>query len=216
MLIQITFIILMLFGVAALTIDLGLTRLAQTEMQAAADMAALEGARAGGGDPAAADVAARAAGMMAQQVPAGPNVVLANGVDGDLNASQTIAAGGQYYASLQPNAGNAPYGDVVNGSYQATAGGDLSASAANMVTSASHMFRAMDIGRNISVTGGTGWAAGTYQITSVSAVTGATLSGSACATVPCSGGLWSESGPLSNSDYDPASTSTPQRAGRIW
>jgi Flp pilus assembly protein TadG len=45
MLIQIAFFILMLFGVAALSIDLGLARLWQSQMQNAADTAALEGLR---------------------------------------------------------------------------------------------------------------------------------------------------------------------------
>lgn len=45
MLIQLCFVILMLFGVAALTIDLGIARLTQVQMQNAADTAALEGLR---------------------------------------------------------------------------------------------------------------------------------------------------------------------------
>src|ERR1051325_6334276 len=45
MLIQLCFIILMLFGVAALTIDVGIARLTQIQMQNAADTAALEGLR---------------------------------------------------------------------------------------------------------------------------------------------------------------------------
>ena len=45
MLIQLCFIILMLFGVAALTLDLGIARLTQVQMQNVADTAALEGLR---------------------------------------------------------------------------------------------------------------------------------------------------------------------------
>src|ERR1700682_210272 len=45
MLIQILFYVLMLFGVAALAVDMGLMRLTQRQMQNVADAAAMEGLR---------------------------------------------------------------------------------------------------------------------------------------------------------------------------
>ncbi|HWB14894.1 MAG TPA: Tad domain-containing protein [Vicinamibacterales bacterium] len=45
MLVQIAFMLVALFGVAALTVDLGLARVTQSEMQTAADSAAIEGLR---------------------------------------------------------------------------------------------------------------------------------------------------------------------------
>lgn len=128
---------MLLFGlmaIAALTIDVGLARLTQTQLQAAADTAALEALRRRDvypvGDPRPrADAATLVAAMFdddldpsngdALQLGAGPVVTLTGGLT-ELNASQllTVPASPVYDPALETNApGNLPHGDFVSGTY---------------------------------------------------------------------------------------------------
>ena len=139
----------MLFGIAAMTIDLGLVYLTQVQMQNAADTAALEGLR---GRDAAGDVGRRAAAanlvswnfQNGFQSPydssctptpgfapiteekilgAGPDVqFVPDTSDGtELNAHQQIdvANSGVYQPLLQCNPGNVQSGDLVSGTFAA-------------------------------------------------------------------------------------------------
>jgi len=143
-LIQLTFIILMLFGIAALTIDVGIARLTQVQMQSAADTAALEGLRqrdAAGGDAGRRTAACQMAAWTFDDAfqdhcsaganPTAPSLRLGAGPEFAmnnsglaLNASQTIdvAASGVYLPVLQSNpfangVGNNPEGDMVSGTF---------------------------------------------------------------------------------------------------
>ncbi len=146
MLIQIVFFILILFGVAALTVDLSLVHLAQTQMQTAADAAALEGLRGRDAiDPndsqtcagfattegarrcAASEVAAASAVEPGFTLDAG--TIPAATADPDLNPEQHLHPdkSGMYSLQLQPlqpnfTTGAAPsaqkdYGDLVSGCF---------------------------------------------------------------------------------------------------
>jgi hypothetical protein len=148
-LIQLCFAILMLVGVAALTVDLGIVRLTQVQMQNAADSAALEGLRQRDalGDSrrrlATCQMAAwnfdgsfgshcqpgesdfEGLGSTAQGEPwlgAGP-VVTMNSAGLALNAGQTmdVSASGVYKPVLQSNSGDPQVesGDMVSGCFVA-------------------------------------------------------------------------------------------------
>ncbi len=65
MLVQIFFIIFMLLGMTALYVDMGIARLTQSQMQNAADAAALEGLK-NGRDAAASLAALTSAGAVCQ------------------------------------------------------------------------------------------------------------------------------------------------------
>ncbi len=140
MLVQLALVVFVLFGVAALTIDLGFVRLSQSQMQTAADAAALEGLRqrdiavtdeATGdqvNDPFAADCIRRASAHRlvravfaddgTNQFGAGPIIDLTDGV-GTLHALQTISAAdpGVYDPDLQLNQRNRVDGDMVSGEF---------------------------------------------------------------------------------------------------
>jgi len=147
-LIQLCFIILMLFGVAALTVDLGIARLTQIQMQNAADTAALEGLRGRDalGDPqrrfAACEMAAwnfddafnphcqpgetdfEALGSTpegAAWLGTGPVLTLDGGAT-PLNAEQTLnlSTSGVYKPVLQSNLANDVNGDMVSGTFGAS------------------------------------------------------------------------------------------------
>lgn len=117
MLIQLCFFVLMLFGLAALTIDMGYVRLTQAQMQNAVDTAALEGVRNG-----------RAQARDAVRLAHGASPVIATNDTGDpLNASQAGIpsydpdASSVYLPNPQLNTGNAVHGDLVAGSYDRNA-----------------------------------------------------------------------------------------------
>ncbi len=124
-----------LFGLAALVIDMGFARLAQTEMQTAVDSAALEGLR--NGRQAASNVVGEmftnstdSSGQV-RQFGAGPIVNFSGGIgDPSLAAAQTIEQPGSAgnpavyqpitsggLAGLELNEGNATEGDMTSGSY---------------------------------------------------------------------------------------------------
>lgn len=133
-LVLVALIVFGVFGLAAVTVDLGLARATQASMQNAADVAALEGLRLRDdvpGDPLAADAARRRAASRAAArvydddavlatentqvfLSAGPSVELTGGT-GALNASAQIALGAPYLPDLQTNDANAPHGDLVAG-----------------------------------------------------------------------------------------------------
>lgn len=135
MLIQVLFAFLMLCGVTALYVDLGMARLAQIQMQSAADAAALEGLRyrdAPSGitcrEDAPSDPEERrrwCAAQMARLSFEGldpdyhsrlrPEV--SGGTEDDLAALQLLVPGGDYVPNLQPNLGDLPHGDMVAGEY---------------------------------------------------------------------------------------------------
>lgn len=129
-----------LFGMAALTIDMGLVTLARVQLQNAADSASLEGLR--GRNPnevtdafkhdclrrsSAARVVAWTFGTLEAandnlQLGAGPNMVLSGGL-GPMNASQLLSVPDPrvYEPILQRNqAENVPQGDMVSGAFVST------------------------------------------------------------------------------------------------
>lgn len=129
-----------LMGLAGLVIDLGYARLAQRQMQSAADAAAVEGLRHrdANGEP----DRERAAGLVTtafdddlnpangdpRQFGAGPVIefedLSVSGVDPDgLNAARTIRRPtGAYKPALQLNPANEPHGDLVAGKFDPAAG----------------------------------------------------------------------------------------------
>jgi hypothetical protein len=127
-----------LMGLAALVIDVGFARLAQSEMQTAADSAALEGLRNGPATVAARQQASNIvaemftngtdAGGETVQYGAGPVVDFSGGVgDPTLAAAQLMQNGNPPVyqpGSLQPNEGNAAEGDMVAGTYGVNPGYD--------------------------------------------------------------------------------------------
>lgn len=132
-------------GMAAVLVDLGLSRITQASMQTAADSAALEGLRwrdmgaPTTGDCGAEDLDCRRRAHVSRFVPdqmfapsgagdtarlgAGPVVSLSGGSGGELNAFQTLDPGrsSTYVPTLERNAGDAPAGDQVAGRYVADA-----------------------------------------------------------------------------------------------
>ncbi len=130
-LVLVTMLLFGLMGLAALVIDVGFARLAQSEMQTAADSAALEGLRNG---PATVAARQQASNIVAEmftngtdsagetvQNGAGPVVNFSGGVgDPSLAAAQLMQNGNPPVyqpGSLQPNEGNAAEGDMVAGTY---------------------------------------------------------------------------------------------------
>lgn len=108
MLIFVMMLVFGIFGIAALSVDMGIARLTQSQMQAAADAAALEGARLG--RQAARDLVAGAT--------AGPNVSVTGGY-GDLNLSANLVleTPSVYQPVLELNDANEVHGDMVAGTY---------------------------------------------------------------------------------------------------
>jgi Flp pilus assembly protein TadG len=131
MLVQMSFFILMLFGIAALTIDMGYVRLTQSLMQNAADTAALEGLRQrDAGDStrrdSSKDMLDRAfqdpAGQ--RQMGAGPALTMEApaGIDANeeaFNANQKYELGASpfFIPAVQKNQNNCVFGDMVAGAY---------------------------------------------------------------------------------------------------
>lgn len=123
-----------LFALAALLIDLGFARVAQSQMEAAADFAALEGLR---GRDTQTEAERRAQASLGaaylfdddldpgsgdpRQFGAGPVLAFSGGVSlsPDFSASQTmqIPAAFSYKPNLQANLGDDPSGDLVAGDY---------------------------------------------------------------------------------------------------
>jgi Putative Flp pilus-assembly TadE/G-like len=138
MLIQIVFFIFMLVSIAALYVDLGVARLTQTQMQNAADTAALEGLRQRDatsptlGCPAGANQDQNrrcAANRMAAMLEAGPQVTFKDDAaldsldNADLQPSryidfETTKANPAYIPNLESNTENLCHGDMVSGTYQ--------------------------------------------------------------------------------------------------
>jgi hypothetical protein len=134
MLVQFALTAFALFGIAALTIDMGLARLTQSQMQTAADSAALEGVRYRNvsEDGFESDCRRRFAAWKAvtqvfqdngtQRFGAGPEVSLAGGT-GEADAfaqiqEEDVAHPHPYKPSLQFNqTGNAAHGDMVSGHF---------------------------------------------------------------------------------------------------
>lgn len=119
------------FAIAAVVIDVRLASLAQQQMQAAADVAALEGLRQKGISPGTSqrtvasdtvrrffDDDLRPANGDPMQYGAGPLVTLTGGHAGS-NGSAQLTASGVYDPVLELNAANAPWGDIVLGSHDA-------------------------------------------------------------------------------------------------
>lgn len=108
MLIFVMMLVFGIFGIAALSVDMGIARLTQSQMQATADAAALEGARFG--RQAARDLVAGAT--------AGPNVSVTGGY-GDLNLSANLVleTPSVYQPVLELNDANEVHGDMVAGTY---------------------------------------------------------------------------------------------------
>jgi hypothetical protein len=124
--------VFLLAGIAALTVDVGLARISQTEMQNAADTAALEGLRGRDDGGVNSELARRetASAMVtwtfdddfgatagdAYQFGAGPTFALSGGI-GDTNGSQFLdySASSVYKPNLELNTGNRIYGDLVAG-----------------------------------------------------------------------------------------------------
>jgi len=119
-----------IFALAAVTIDLGLARLAQFQMQDAVDSAALEGLRSRDDSDVTPEqrreavrelVAEIVAGDPSVDAGVGPAVVFTDGgYGGDLAASQTIdlAESGPFaYPSLELNLVDDPVGDMLSGVY---------------------------------------------------------------------------------------------------
>jgi hypothetical protein len=132
-----------LMGLAALAIDVGFARLAQSEMQTAVDSAALEGLRNG---PATAAARQQASNIVTEmfsngtdtggetvQYGAGPVVDFSGGVgDPNLAAGQLMQNGNPPLyqpGDLQANIGNAPEGDMVAGAYGVNSAYDTALSA---------------------------------------------------------------------------------------
>src|SRR5438552_3292119 len=129
MLIQMFFYILMLFGIAALAIDMGYVRLTQSLMDNAADTAALEGLRQRDRGEAARRDAAKNMIFRAfddggnpadpRYMSAGPNIQMGPAGD-ELNANQfydqhTLRTAYNPSVGLQPNNNNCKNGDMVSG-----------------------------------------------------------------------------------------------------
>ena len=126
MLVQLFFIVLMLMGVAALCVDMGVARLTQAQMQNAADTAALEGLRQ---RDALNDGDRRlAVATLVNGANAGPQVLFddAGLPNADLNAAQTINSGAPTFypvnlelnTDIPSNSGiNDKTGDMVSGAY---------------------------------------------------------------------------------------------------
>ena len=142
MLVQFAMVVFGLFGIAALTIDLGLVRVTQATMQTAADTGAVEGLRFRNYTPGPADdgfasdcirraaartLMARAFADSAQaQFGAGPSFAVVNGQGAADAFGQIVIDDAQrtYKPTLQINqAANAGHGDMVSGAftYQPTA-----------------------------------------------------------------------------------------------
>lgn len=115
MLIQIFFYVFMLFAVAALAVDLGLARLTQTQLQNAADTAALEALRQG-----RTEAVALAGQALQDGSKAGVDSIVTftdSGV-GALGASAKYDADDPgVFVPLEPNLANAKEGDMVSGCY---------------------------------------------------------------------------------------------------
>jgi hypothetical protein len=126
---QFVLIVFAMFAVLSLVIDVGYARLTQSQMQNAADTAALEGLRTRGdtaGRLAAHDLVQRVFdddldptnGDSDYQFGAGPIIDLTDGAT-NLHALETMSVPDThvYKPDLQPNQDNAPYGDMVSGSF---------------------------------------------------------------------------------------------------
>ena len=136
MLIQIIFFILMLLGVAALIVDMGIAGLTQSQMQNAADTAALEGLRQRDAEMFSVNDPTRGtwddkqrreyAASLINGREAGPVLQFRGaGLAGELNAAQTLdaAATTTYMPTLQTNVdNNHPHGDMVAGQYDPSGG----------------------------------------------------------------------------------------------
>lgn len=120
-----------IFGIAAVTIDLGLVTLSRVQMQNAADSAALEGLRQRDalGDAGRRDAARDLVANMfdddlnpvngdVRNLGAGPNLSAQGGLNG-INASAQLAIGDPlvYKPALQTNAANEVHGDMVAGEH---------------------------------------------------------------------------------------------------
>ncbi len=115
MLILVAMLVFGIFGIAALSVDLGIARLTQAQMQATADAAALQGARGFGeaGQRTAAQTLVTGSGATA-----GPNLSVTGGY-GDFNfsASLVLETPSVYQPALELNSANEPHGDMVTGSF---------------------------------------------------------------------------------------------------
>lgn len=131
LLLMAAFLILVLMGLAAVVVDLGIARVTQGWMQGAVDGASLEGLRArSAGDLERRRAAARLAALSVDgdldlgAAPAGPELglgpVLSTGVGGvDDPAGGLLEPGGVYRPVLQTNhVDNEVYGDIVAGTYR--------------------------------------------------------------------------------------------------
>ena len=135
-LVQVSFLLLVLMGLAAVVIDLGIARMTQGFLQASADAATLEGLRQRDAldDAVASDAQRRAAASrfaalvfdedadsatatnVAYQLGASP--VIDTGVGGVNDpAGGLLVTGGPYVPNLQANVGNAEHGDFVAGTF---------------------------------------------------------------------------------------------------
>jgi hypothetical protein len=130
MLFQFALLVWALLAIAALAIDMGFISLTRTQMQMAAETAALEGLRWRDNSGPNSDAFRRtqASGIVAslftdpsgeRQLGAGPDIPLSGG-ETEFNALQTIGPPpyGFYVPDLQPNTPqNLAYGDMVSGCY---------------------------------------------------------------------------------------------------
>ncbi|MCI0455560.1 MAG: pilus assembly protein TadG-related protein [Gemmataceae bacterium] len=124
-------VVVVLLGLGALVIDLGLARMTQRQLQSAADAAALEGMRLRDDpdkpDPQTREAARREAAsrVVAEYFAGAPPLLELTGgipVSGtDFRASQRITQGKPtpYQQGLKPNLDNDPAGDLVSGKYLA-------------------------------------------------------------------------------------------------
>ena len=136
-LVLVTMLLFGLMGLAALVMNVGFPRLAQSEMQTAVDSAALEGLR--NGRPQASQIVSELfsdstdANGQTVQYGAGPVVNFSGGVgDPDLAAAQLMQTGNPPVyqpGELQVNEGNAAEGDVVAGTYGVNPGYDTALAA---------------------------------------------------------------------------------------
>lgn len=122
MLILIAMLVFGIFGIAALSVDLGIARLTQAQMQATADVAAIDGASLFGDS----DQRSKTRDFVTTSgATAGPNVSVTGG-HGDFNfsANLVLETPPAYLPALELNTANEVHGDMVTGTFGGGAPGE--------------------------------------------------------------------------------------------